>query len=109
VLLDEPDDGTGGRPEVLHGDLRRILIDSLPDDMIQWGRKVADVQPLGDGPHELTFPDGPTVTTSRFVGADGAWSRAAALRRQAGVRRLVVQFFAYANGLLPPGRDCLLS
>jgi 2-polyprenyl-6-methoxyphenol hydroxylase-like FAD-dependent oxidoreductase len=25
VLLDEPDDGTGGRPEVLRGDLRRIL------------------------------------------------------------------------------------
>jgi hypothetical protein len=32
VLLDEPDDGTGGRPEVLRGDLRRILLlDSLPD------------------------------------------------------------------------------
>ena len=30
VLLDEPDDGTGGRPEVLRGDLRRILLDSLP-------------------------------------------------------------------------------
>jgi 2-polyprenyl-6-methoxyphenol hydroxylase-like FAD-dependent oxidoreductase len=25
VLLDEPDDGTGRRPEVLRGDLRRIL------------------------------------------------------------------------------------
>src|ERR1700761_5163092 len=30
VLLDQPDDGTGGRPEVLRGDLRRILLDSLP-------------------------------------------------------------------------------
>ena len=37
VLLDEPDDGTGGRPEVLRGDLRRILLDSLPDETIQWG------------------------------------------------------------------------
>ena len=55
VLLDEPDDGTGGRPEVLRGDLRRILLDSLPDQMIQWGRKVTGVQPFGDGRHELTF------------------------------------------------------
>jgi hypothetical protein len=30
VLLDEPDDGTGGRPEVPRGELRRILLDSLP-------------------------------------------------------------------------------
>jgi len=72
VLLDEPDDGTGGRPEVLRGDLRRILLDSLPDEMIQWGRKVTDVQPLGDGRHELTFADGSTVTTGLLV---GAWSK----------------------------------
>jgi 2-polyprenyl-6-methoxyphenol hydroxylase-like FAD-dependent oxidoreductase len=74
VLLDEPDDGTGGRPEVLRGDLRRILLRSLPDAMIQWGRKVTDVQPRGDGQHELTLADGATVTTRLLVGADGAWS-----------------------------------
>ena len=74
VLLDEPDDGTGGRPEVLRGDLRRILLESLPDEIIQWGRKVTDVHPLGDGRDELTFAGGLAVTTRLLVGADGAWS-----------------------------------
>src|SRR5580700_45324 len=40
VLLDRPDDGSGVRPEVHRGDLRRILLDSLPDGTVRWGRKV---------------------------------------------------------------------
>jgi 2-polyprenyl-6-methoxyphenol hydroxylase-like FAD-dependent oxidoreductase len=75
VLLDQPDDGTSGRPEVLRGDLRQILLGSLPDGTVQWGRKVAGVRPLGDGRHELTFDDGPTVTTSLLVGAYSVWSK----------------------------------
>jgi 2-polyprenyl-6-methoxyphenol hydroxylase-like FAD-dependent oxidoreductase len=75
VLLDQPDDGTAGRPEVLRGDLRRILLDSLPGETVQWGRKVTDVRALVDGRRELTFADGSTVTTGLLVGADGAWSK----------------------------------
>jgi 2-polyprenyl-6-methoxyphenol hydroxylase-like FAD-dependent oxidoreductase len=75
VLLDEADDGTGGRPEVLRGALRQILLDSLPDGTIQWGRKATAVRPVEGGRHEVTFADGATVTTSLLVGADGAWSR----------------------------------
>ncbi|MGC0362539.1 2-polyprenyl-6-methoxyphenol hydroxylase-like FAD-dependent oxidoreductase [Rhodococcus sp. 27YEA15] len=75
VLLDEPDDGTDRRPEVLRGDLRRILIESLPDDAIRWGHKVVGVASSGEGRHEITFDNGSTVSTGVLVGADGAWSR----------------------------------
>ncbi|QSQ19436.1 FAD-dependent monooxygenase [Pyxidicoccus parkwayensis] len=75
VLLDEPDDGSGRRPEVHRGELRRILLDSLPDGTVHWGRKLTAIRPLGDGQHALTFADGSTVTTRLVVGADGAWSR----------------------------------
>lgn len=75
VLLDEPDKGNGGRPEVHRGDLRRILLDSLPVDSIRWGRKLKTVSPLGGGRHLLTFADGEVVATGLLVGADGAWSK----------------------------------
>ncbi|MET7451538.1 NAD(P)/FAD-dependent oxidoreductase [Streptomyces sp. NPDC005574] len=75
VLLDEPDDGTGGRPEAPRGALRQMLLDSLPAGTVRWGHKVTAVQASGDGRHEVTFADGATVTTGLLVGADGAWSR----------------------------------
>src|SRR3954471_7362027 len=75
VLLEEPDDGMGGRPEGLHGDLRRILLDSLPPETVQWGKKLTRAEPHGDNRHELTFADGHTVLADLLVGADGAWSK----------------------------------
>ena len=75
VLLDDPDDGAAGRPEVLRGDLRRILIESLPAGTVQWGKKLAGIAALGGGRHELTFADGSAARTELLVGADGAWSK----------------------------------
>jgi 2-polyprenyl-6-methoxyphenol hydroxylase-like FAD-dependent oxidoreductase len=92
VLIDEPDDGTGGRPEVHRGDLRRILLDSLPAGTIRWGHKVTAVGPLGGGRHVLTFADGSTVTTDLLVGADGAWSRIRPLLSKAKPAYLGVSF-----------------
>jgi 2-polyprenyl-6-methoxyphenol hydroxylase-like FAD-dependent oxidoreductase len=83
VLLNEPDDDTGGRPEVSRGDLRRILLDSLPAGTVRWGHKVTAVSPLGGGRHMLTFADGSTETTEILVGADGAWSKVRPLLSEA--------------------------
>jgi 2-polyprenyl-6-methoxyphenol hydroxylase-like FAD-dependent oxidoreductase len=75
VVFEEPDDGTGGRPEVLRGGLRRILLGSLPAATIQWGKKLTGVAVLGDGRHALAFADGSIVSSELLVGADGAWSK----------------------------------
>jgi 2-polyprenyl-6-methoxyphenol hydroxylase-like FAD-dependent oxidoreductase len=75
VLLEEPDDGTGGRPEVLRGQLRQLLLDSLPEGTVRWGQRVGSARPAGGGSFELGFADGTTVTTELLVGADGAWSK----------------------------------
>ena len=83
VLFDQPDYGTGGRPEVPRGDLRRILLGSLPADTIRWGHKLTAVSSLGSGRHVLTFADGSTATTDLLVGADGAWSRVRPLLSEA--------------------------
>jgi len=75
LLLAVPDDGAGGNPEVQRGELRQMLLDSLPAGTVRWGHKVSGVRGLGDGRHEVAFTDGATAATSLLVGADGAWSR----------------------------------
>ncbi|MET0323399.1 MAG: NAD(P)/FAD-dependent oxidoreductase [Duganella sp.] len=78
LLLSEQDRGNAngnGRPEVDRGQLRRLLLDSLPATAIRWGHKVVATRTLGGGRHQVTFANGDAVTTDLLVGADGAWSR----------------------------------
>ncbi|MEJ7425126.1 NAD(P)/FAD-dependent oxidoreductase [Staphylococcus warneri] len=74
TIVDIPDDGNHGRTEVLRGDLRQILLQSLKPNTIQWDKKLTDIQSLEHGQHRLSFADGTTVTTQILVGADGTFS-----------------------------------
>jgi 2-polyprenyl-6-methoxyphenol hydroxylase-like FAD-dependent oxidoreductase len=75
VLAEAPDDGSMDKPEALRGEIRRILLESLPEETVQWGKKLVAATPLGSGGHDLRFADGSTTQTNVLVGADGAWSK----------------------------------
>lgn len=83
VLLDLPDDGTGERPEVPRGELRQLLLDSLPAGTVRWGHKVTAVRALGGGRHQVAFAGNTTVVADLLIGADGAWSRVRPLLSEA--------------------------
>ncbi|URV29015.1 FAD-dependent monooxygenase [Burkholderia gladioli] len=79
LLYEQADDGTGGRPEVLRGELRRILLESLPEGAVRWGHKLSEVVPIDGGRHRMRFANGTEASCDLLVGADGAWSRVRAL------------------------------
>ena len=68
VLAAAPDDGSMEKPEALRGEIRRILLESLPAGTVQWGKKLVSATPLGEGRHELSFADGSIAGTDVLVG-----------------------------------------
>ena len=54
------------------GELRKLLIDSLPDDTVRWGHKVAGVRALGGGRHAVSFAPMP-ATAPQPQGPPPGW------------------------------------
>jgi len=71
----DTDTSTGDRPEVDRGQLRQMLLDSLPPNMIRWDHDLDIARPQAHGTIDLIFKNGVSEQFDLVVGADGAWSR----------------------------------
>jgi len=81
VQKDKPPTLMEQRPEIDRADLRRILTESLPEGVIQWGRHLTRVEAIDNGGGSsggfgLVFSDGTSASGfDLVVGAEGAWSK----------------------------------
>ncbi|MBN9218967.1 MAG: FAD-dependent monooxygenase [Mesorhizobium sp.] len=89
-LIVADDDDSGDRPEVDRSALREILLASLPEGTVQWGRDLREVYARPDGAYDLAFGPDLLGPFDLVVGADGAWSR---------VRPLVSRYRPQYSGL----------
>lgn len=75
IVFDWPGSSLDTRPEVDRGELRAMLIASLPEGVIRWGCTVTGVVTAPGRRPQVRFADGSTTTADLVVGADGAWSK----------------------------------
>ncbi|WP_441256316.1 FAD-dependent oxidoreductase [Bradyrhizobium sp. 482_C4_N1_1] len=73
--FEEPDFGSGTRPEIDRSQLRQILLDSLETDVVRWGVKIVEISKKATERFDVMGEAGLLGTFDLVVGADGAWSR----------------------------------
>ena len=97
--------GVGGpldRPEIDRQRLKEILLESVPEECVRWGRHVREVTEEGtlrfDGRKEMEGP------FDLIVGADGAWSKVR--RRLHGLEPAYAGVSGYEMEIMEPARTC---
>lgn len=94
--------GSGDRPEIDSQRLKEILLESVPEEIVSWGRRVTEVTEDGmvrfDGREEMEGP------FDLIVGADGAWSKVR--RRLHGVEPAYAGVSGYEMEIMEPARTC---
>jgi len=77
-FAEEKEKAERDRPEIDRVKLREILLDSLQEGTIKWGKKVMRAEPdaASPGKYSIVFSDYTSETSiDLLVGADGAWSK----------------------------------
>ena len=65
----------GNRPEIDRGQLRDLLVNSVPTKWFRWNHELQETRRTADGSFDLVFRGGKTEIADIVVGADGVWSR----------------------------------
>ena len=95
-------EGQFARPEIDRVDLREILLESVPDELVRWGWHLREVKEDGmlrfDGKKEMEGP------FDLIVGADGAWSKIRA--RLNGLQPTYSGVSGYEMEIAEPARTC---
>jgi 2-polyprenyl-6-methoxyphenol hydroxylase-like FAD-dependent oxidoreductase len=92
----------GDRPEIDREKLQEILLESVPKEIIRWGRKLKEITQDGklrfDGVEQLEGP------YDLIVGADGAWSKAR--ERLHGQKPAYAGVSGYEMEIPEPAKQC---
>lgn len=94
--------GPTSRPEIDRERLKQILLESIPEKYVRWGRHLREVTEDGmlrfDGREEMEGP------FDLIVGADGAWSKVRA--RVNGIKPVYAGVSGYEIEIREPAKTC---
>ena len=95
-------EGQSDRPEIDRHRLKEILLESLPEESVKWGRHLREVTEQGmlrfDGWEEMEGP------YDLIVGADGAWSKVR--KRLIGLQPTYAGVSGYEMVIPEPAKTC---